>query len=285
MNLPEASDLLHTLRETFGIAFTGDWRTESDGFYFDLRPDDLGKNEGFVISSVVGWRHIEVILEMEPFSMPLLTNMSQSSSEQREISAGVTRTVLADSGKVTLSINRSLFDPEEPALWPNTWTGFEVRLLRSPIVLNHHDQPELRACVLHWTSCMLGIVLPLLPTEEIIERDTAQDTFVGDEGKHTTITVNRYERNRVNRGICIAFHGTTCTVCGIDMSRVYGELGRGFIEVHHVNPVSTLEAGQPFDPAKDLVPVCPNCHAMLHRRDPPLSVQALSELVAGTRHS
>ncbi|HEK2705573.1 TPA: HNH endonuclease [Pseudomonas aeruginosa] len=59
----------------------------------------------------------------------------------------------------------------------------------------------------------------------------------------------------------------------------FGELGRGFIHVHHVVPVSEIGESYEVDPIKDLIPLCPNCHAMIHRRNPPLSVDELKGLM------
>ncbi|MEO6923014.1 MAG: HNH endonuclease, partial [Bryocella sp.] len=61
---------------------------------------------------------------------------------------------------------------------------------------------------------------------------------------------------------------------------VYGDLGSDFIHVHHVVPVSTRGGEYEVDPIADLIPVCPNCHAMLHRSEPPLSVLELRNLIS-----
>ena len=80
-----------------------------------------------------------------------------------------------------------------------------------------------------------------------------------------TVVVNRYERNPEAREKCIAAHGYKCEVCGMDFEKTYGEIGKDFIHVHHIVPISTIGNEYKLDPEKDLVPVCPNCHAMLHR--------------------
>jgi 5-methylcytosine-specific restriction protein A len=103
-------------------------------------------------------------------------------------------------------------------------------------------------------------------------------TFI--EGQRTTVLVNRYERDRAARDSCIRHHGTTCQVCKLNFEDRYGELGKGFIHVHHVIPISEMGADYVVDPLKDLVPVCPNCHAMLHRRNPPLTPDELRALGA-----
>ncbi len=95
---------------------------------------------------------------------------------------------------------------------------------------------------------------------------------------------NRYERKAKNRLKAIEIHGTTCAVCYFKFEEVYGELGRDFIEIHHVKPLSTLDGAIEIDAANDLVPVCSNCHRMLHRnRDKVLSVEELKEIIQRSR--
>lgn len=86
------------------------------------------------------------------------------------------------------------------------------------------------------------------------------------EGSSKTINVNAYERNPEARRKCIALHGCKCVVCDFDFAERYGELGRGYIHVHHLVPISSIGKNYQIVPEKDLVPVCPNCHAMLHRK-------------------
>jgi hypothetical protein len=100
------------------------------------------------------------------------------------------------------------------------------------------------------------------------------------EGAKKTITVNVYERNSVNRSRCIEFWGYQCQVCGIDMGEFYGELGEAFIHVHHVKELSKVSKGYVPDPQKDLQPVCPNCHAVLHRSKPAMSITKLRNFLA-----
>ncbi len=99
------------------------------------------------------------------------------------------------------------------------------------------------------------------------------------EGSRTKVYVNRYERDRRARDVCITHHGTNCSVCNFDFGRVFGEIGDGFIHVHHRVPVSQIGEDYEVDPVEDMVPVCPNCHAMLHKRNPPYSVEELRELM------
>jgi 5-methylcytosine-specific restriction enzyme A len=97
------------------------------------------------------------------------------------------------------------------------------------------------------------------------------------EGAVKAIFVNAYERNPEARRECIRHHGWACKVCGFDFKMAYGELGRDFIHVHHIKPLSEIKSTYRVNPKKDLVPLCANCHAMIHRAVPPISVEQLRE--------
>lgn len=99
------------------------------------------------------------------------------------------------------------------------------------------------------------------------------------EGAKKSITVNAYERDRTARVRCIAHWGLACVVCGFDFRRRYGELGEGFIHVHHLKPLSEIGQEYRLDPVADLRPVCPNCHAMLHRGEQVLRIEQLRQLL------
>jgi 5-methylcytosine-specific restriction protein A len=99
------------------------------------------------------------------------------------------------------------------------------------------------------------------------------------EGATTQVLVNKYERDPRNRAAAISAHGYACLACGFDFKKTYGDLGTDFIIVHHVVPVSQLGPDYLIDPARDLVSLCANCHAMIHREDPPLSLDQLKEII------
>ncbi|MDQ6631942.1 MAG: HNH endonuclease [Verrucomicrobiota bacterium] len=95
------------------------------------------------------------------------------------------------------------------------------------------------------------------------------------EGARFTVTINAYERNPKARAACIAHHGHVCAVCGFNFGRIFGTLGEGFIHVHHLVPIGRIGKEYKIDPIADLIPVCPNCHAMIHRAEPSLTVEQL----------
>lgn len=115
-------------------------------------------------------------------------------------------------------------------------------------------------------------VIGLLP-EEI---DAPQEFF---EGASKPITINAYERNPRARNACVEHYGAECTVCGMSFSEKYGEIGEGFIHVHHIKPLGEIGEKYQVDPIEDLCPVCPNCHAMIHTRKPPYSIEEMKAML------
>lgn len=99
------------------------------------------------------------------------------------------------------------------------------------------------------------------------------------EGAVKQVFVNAYERSEKAVSDCKAHYGTACTVCRFDFGKTYGELGHGYIHVHHLVQLADIAKDYEVDPIKDLRPVCPNCHSMLHQRRPPLSIEELKEII------
>jgi len=102
------------------------------------------------------------------------------------------------------------------------------------------------------------------------------------EGATRTVSVNVYERSSEAREACLAHYGCTCVICGFDFEATYGDLGKGFIHVHHLKSLCTVDREYQVDPIDDLRPVCPNCHAMLHRSEPPMSIEDLRSSIRTT---
>jgi len=118
---------------------------------------------------------------------------------------------------------------------------------------------------------------PLIQSPEQVTRGVYR------EGSVRQVLVNAYERDRSARQACIDSHGLACSLCGLLFEDRYGPLGAGFIHVHHIVPLSELGPDYELDPIQDLRPVCPNCHAMLHRRRPPLTPEGLRRVLKNTR--
>ncbi len=105
-----------------------------------------------------------------------------------------------------------------------------------------------------------------------------------EEGAVKKVLVSKYERDPKARAKCIERYGLICGVCRMDFEKIYGPHGAGFIHVHHLTPISQKGGvNAKVDPVKDLCPVCPNCHAMIHYKSPMLSIEALKEILSGAK--
>jgi predicted HNH restriction endonuclease len=123
-----------------------------------------------------------------------------------------------------------------------------------------------------------GTNAPVTSTDTPLPEEV-QDIAGLVEGAVRTIIVNAYERDPEARRRCIAAHGASCSVCGMSFGAVYGLVAVGYIHVHHLRPLSEAGGVHAVDPVVDLRPVCPNCHAVLHRRAPIFSIEELRELL------
>ncbi len=134
-----------------------------------------------------------------------------------------------------------------------------------------------------------GIPNLFMKIEEILRNDPFAEE-VDNEGKypegakHQT-AINAYERNAKARRECIEHYGTKCSVCGFSFSDKYGEIGSDFIHVHHIIPLSEIKEGYLVNPIKDLKPICPNCHAIIHKKKPPYTIEELKQFVDKSKRS
>jgi 5-methylcytosine-specific restriction protein A len=99
------------------------------------------------------------------------------------------------------------------------------------------------------------------------------------EGGVKQVLVNAYERDPKAKAACLQHFGYRCQACNMHFAEAYGEIGTNFIHVHHLRPLSTRKKSYKVDPKKDLIPVCPNCHAMLHRGKKLLTIQQLRKII------
>ena len=106
----------------------------------------------------------------------------------------------------------------------------------------------------------------LLPTVATAEEEDEKDLSYEDLTKLKEH--KRIERNRKLTEKAKKIHKYTCKACGFNFEKRYGEIGRGFIEAHHLTPLSKLKGQKiPLDPQKDFSVLCSNCHRMIHRTE------------------
>lgn len=138
----------------------------------------------------------------------------------------------------------------------------------------------------NWTPQSGGLSIPDEIASELLSTVLNDDRFtftqesqnevqVYAEGKAKTITHRTYDRSPAARQACIEHYGYNCSVCGFSFESAFGDLGRNYIEVHHLKQVADVGGEYTINPITDLRPVCANCHRMLHKRRPALSIEEL----------
>jgi len=105
------------------------------------------------------------------------------------------------------------------------------------------------------------------------------------EGARRWISINAYERNPRARKICIDKYGVTCWVCKRNLAELYGEVAEGLIHVHHLKPFYEVKKEYEIDPVRDLRPVCPNCHAVIHLKKSPYTIEQVKEFLKNVANS
>jgi 5-methylcytosine-specific restriction protein A len=103
------------------------------------------------------------------------------------------------------------------------------------------------------------------------------------EGAVSRIEVNAYERNPKARQMCLDHHGLKCAACGMTFAQRYGAIAKEFIHVHHLRQLSSVGLDYKVNPIVDLRPVCPNCHAVIHLRRPPYSIEEVREMMKSSK--
>lgn len=120
--------------------------------------------------------------------------------------------------------------------------------------------------------------MPVFP-DEIDQTNVARM-----EGAIMSIFVNKYERDGKARNICLEKYGTVCSVCDKKMSDIYGEMFSEKIQVHHLTPMSKYDKEHEIDAIKELRPVCPNCHFIIHcRKGDPFTIEEVRAFIENTQ--
>ena len=137
-----------------------------------------------------------------------------------------------------------------------------------------------------WGAVLAALGAP--PAEEDLAAGLDDELESFHEGQTVELRHHfRRERNRelVRRAVeqWRALGQLRCEVCEFDFGATYGPHGAGFIEAHHRVPLAQLPATGARTTLADLAPVCANCHRMIHRAEPPLSIAAVAQLIADQR--
>lgn len=248
-----------------------------DGGDFDaLRPSGFENGNGFSILLSRTHRQFEASFKADNFAGALLRVMSEVNDVQKSGFIRAKSAAECKGAQVYAAINGR--DDADCLDVKERWTRVEIDVSRR--FASGKNAEDILETSFQATSTCLSLVLILagIDGNSLATEDSAVKGL--PEGAKLQVEVNRYERSPVNRAACIEHYGLQCQCCGFSFQHNYGELGEGYIEVHHRTPVSKMGEDYVVDPIADLVPICSNCHSMVHRTDPPTLVEELRELVA-----
>lgn len=165
------------------------------------------------------------------------------------------------------------FRNNDKALW-NYWGNVRVAERMVDMVIRGKDGEDV-PCV--------RIVLEIKDVSESVECGNPDEMIGFTEGKTRSVLVNIHERNPAARRACMDHYGPTCQVCNVNFKDVYPGVGDGFIHVHHLKMLADITDEYVIDPIADLRPVCPNCHAMIHRRKIPYGIDELKTVICAVQ--
>jgi len=277
--IDQCAQIKQALGLSFDIPFVVNGRIRDGDPWFEIAPED-DSQELFKLS-VTYKNTTRVIINFIPekYSASLIKDMSHASIEKKLLFTEYAGLLINDRfAHIDFLINGIKYDPCISESWPAEWNDLSCRITRSPVAGEDEDFSPADLTI-DWAGIALGMFLSLM---NVVPIDTEKsETIEGQlEGKTYQIISTRYERNPLNRKLCLALKGCICAICGFDFHAFYGDIGKGFIEVHHIEPVSTMCEARIIDPKIDLIPACSNCHSMIHRRKPPYLPEDILELMS-----
>lgn len=261
--------------EVFDIPFISNYGINDHDVWYEIGPKGVSK-EYFTLK-LRFINNIRLNMELCPdlYSKLFIQDLGYASKEQKSTFLSFAQVFQSRRAKVQLLINQEAVSISSWENWPTRWDHIALRISRSPISEGTINYEEV---ILDWGLSMMAMVLSLANIVPL-EKDDQDILSPKMEGNVRQCYVTKYERSPVNRMLCLAIKGYNCSVCGMNFEEVYGEIGTGFIHVHHSVPVSKMGPDYIVNPEKELFPVCPNCHAMLHHCDPPMSIDELKKVI------
>jgi 5-methylcytosine-specific restriction enzyme A len=280
MQKTDAERIAKRIESSYGVSISESFGISEGYPFIKLHLDLLPPLKSCSIYTHIFWKSIEISLIPDDYARNLVESMGKSPEGNRAFST-VASDIIKNQGRIDFSINGHRADSINPETWDSEWISVNLKLTVFTEDVDLADINNLEPILIKWIGKYFMLILSLLPieTEQISQNNRGMP-----EGALIRVLVNKYERNPVNREICISMNGCYCQVCGFNFEEEYGMWGSGFIHVHHITPVSKLGKDYIINPLEDLVPICPNCHAIIHKTDPPLTVNQLKNIIKKIYH-
>ena len=241
----------------------------SRDFDYEIRIVGIDRPYGFSLLLGVDYLTWVFALDLDEYGTSALEAMRIRFDSRRELLSSFVKIASERNKALRLELNG-----QELHNWQTNapWTDFELNV-RQTYSSEENSYEAFRTSLLD----ILCIVLSLLVEEEVWGPGDNSEPDLGHvEGANSLAIVSKYERSRYNRALCLRYYGFRCRGCGIHMEAKYGPIGQNVIHVHHVVPVSQMGGSYRLDPIRDLIPLCPNCHNVVHRMSPPMKISQLN---------
>lgn len=266
MNKILTNRIIEAIDSKVGVKIRGsqDPTGERDGLVFWFENYNRGSGPIFSIRPT-GLKRLKVILKFGPYSKDCVKHINENKNQ--EAFQLLTHFIEELSNKY--DVCKDGYDELNDL---HISSDFKVE-----VVSKVQDQKSIRDTM----EASLGI-LPMLVggiAELIGYEDTKIIEDAAIEGDEKIAIYKRRERNQRNRLLCLEIHGHKCKVCSFEASTDYCGLQRDIIEVHHIEPLSELEQSRAYDPKRDLVPLCPNCHRAIHTTTPAMKPEDLTRIL------
>lgn len=277
MNVLDREILAQALSRESGLEFVCSAGQTGDGIsWYEMSPAGHAPSQTFTIRLEIGWRRITSRFRPGAFGAELISLMHTTDAAGRQAFLAVLNNCVQRGAEVDVKVNGAAGEVSEKRIWAEQWRNFEFTIRKGMLAINDGDSVADARLIEEWAIRTVAATLALLPVEAA---EHPAEISGLPEGALLRVEVNRYERDRRNRAAALAIHGCSCLACGKNMVDIYGPSADGVIEVHHTTPVSRLGPGYIIDPRIDLIPLCPNCHAVVHRRIPPFSVEEIQVML------
>lgn len=245
--------------------------------FISIIPED-DENNLFEITARIN-NYVRVVIEFSPrkYSSALINEMGRASLEKKTEFCDDVLVLKRKGIHIQLKINDKEVNATSFEDWEPNWVHLNIKT--NQILKENLNMEMKNKQLVELTILTVGLILPLLNIIKPMSNNKPQA-----EGTAMIIQATKYERSQLNRAMCIYKYGYNCAVCGMNFLDTYGDIGKEFIHVHHIIPVSHIGPGYIIDPENDLIPVCPNCHCMLHKKDPPYNVDELKNMLKDKCH-
>ena len=257
---------LQEVADAIGIELIREYMPHGHEYELKIRLAQIPDPHGFTMRIYDNYLSWKVELQLDVFTAPLVSAMQNRFGERKLGLESYLELAKAKNNYFHLSINGD----SEKVSSDEDWTDINFVLAKS-YFSEDSEFASLSAVILDFMCIVLFLIIE--DTEWTANIELGQE-----EGTVYSEVVKKYERSRYNRALCLKYYGFMCRGCGDKLAEKYGPIGTDVIHVHHIVPLSKMDGTYQLNPIKDLIPLCPNCHNIVHKKNPPMEIEELNLL-------